>query len=84
MNKDAILRKITSRKFIITVALLIFSTLCVTHVIPVDIQDVWKELILGYAVAIAYIFSEGATDIAGVIQKGDTYVESDNDEPTVS
>lgn len=80
MNKELILRKLTSRKFIITVALLIFSTLCVTHVIPVDIQDVWKELILGYAVAVAYIFSEGATDVAGVISEGSKDGESDNDE----
>lgn len=83
MSKEQLIRKLTSRKFILTVVMLIFGILCITEVIPVDLQEKWKEMSVIAAGIIAYILSEGATDIAGILKenKGDVENgESDNDE----
>lgn len=67
MTKQDIIRKLTSRKFILTFALLIFGVLCVTGVIPQATQEQWKYIFMMSAGVIAYIFSEGVTDIFGII-----------------
>lgn len=70
MNKEQIIKKLTSRKFILTVAVLIFSILCVTGVIPVDMQEDWKGIAVSIAAVIAYVLGEGAADVAGAIHIG--------------
>lgn len=69
MNKEQILKKLTSRKFLLTLFLLVFGILCVTKVIPIDLQEQWKGIFIISAAVIAYIFGEGATDIAGIIKE---------------
>lgn len=71
MSKEQILRKLTSRKFILTVALLIFSILCITGVIPVDMQEEWRGIVIVTAGVIAYIVGESATDVVGIIQQNE-------------
>lgn len=71
MSKEQIIRKLTSRKFILTVALLIFSILCITGVIPVDMQEEWKGIVIITAGVIAYIVGESATDVVGIIQQNE-------------
>ena len=71
MSKEQIIRKLTSRKFILTVALLVFSILCITGVIPVDMQDGWKGIIITAAGVVAYIVGESATDVVGIIQQNE-------------
>ena len=81
MTKQDIIRKLTSRKFILTVALLIFGILCVTGVIPQSIQEQWKYIFIMSAGVIAYIFSEGVTDIFGIIaQNKNDSVEYESEE----
>ena len=75
MNKDILIRKLTSRKFLLTVFLLVFGILCVTKVIPVDLQEQWKFIFVMAAGVVAYILGEGATDIAGIIQQNKADVE---------
>lgn len=70
MSKEQIIRKLTSRKFLAALGLLIYTILCQTGVIPIPEQEAWKVIILGAAGIIAYIFSEGATDVASIIQEG--------------
>lgn len=67
MSKEQIIRKLTSRKFILTVILLIFGILCVTGVIPVNEQENWRGIFVTAAGIIAYIFAEGGTDIASIL-----------------
>ena len=69
MNKKEIIRKLTSRKFILTVALLVFGILCVTGVIPIEKQEDYKWIFMMAAGVIAYIVGEGATDVAGIIKQ---------------
>jgi 1,4-dihydroxy-2-naphthoate octaprenyltransferase len=71
MSKEQILRKLTSRKFILTVALLLFSILCITGVIPVDMQEEWRGIVIVTAGVIAYIVGESATDVVGIIQQNE-------------
>lgn len=75
MSKEQIIRKLTSRKFILTVALLIFSILCITGVIPVDMQEEWKGIVIITAGVIAYIVGESATDVVGIIQQNENEEE---------
>ena len=69
MSKEQIIRKVTSRKFLLTIFLLIFGILCITGVIPVDKQEQWRGIFIMAAGVIAYIVGEGATDIAGIIKQ---------------
>lgn len=69
MSKEQIIRKVTSRKFLLTIFLLAFGILCVTGVIPAESQEDWKGIFVMAAAVIAYIVGEGATDIAGIIQQ---------------
>lgn len=71
MSKEQIIRKLTSRKFILTVALLIFTILCTTGVIPVDFQNEWKGIVITAAGVVAYILGESATDVVGIIQQNE-------------
>lgn len=67
MKKEDIIRKLTSRKFILAVVLLTFGVLCVTGVIPADLQEQWKGIFVAAAGVIAYILAEGGTDIAAIL-----------------
>lgn len=83
MTKEIIIRKITSRKFILTVIFLIFGILCVTGVIPIDLQEQWKLLFSMAAGLIAYIVGESATDISSILKQNKEDIENaetDNDE----
>ena len=84
MTKEDIIRKLTSRKFILTIAMYVFAILCLTGVIPVQTQESWKWIILIGASIIAYVVSEGVTDIFGIIaknkQEADTIYELEEGE----
>ena len=69
MSKEQIVRKLTSRKFLLTIFLLAFGILCVTGVIPVEQQEQWRGIFIMAAGVIAYILGEGATDIAGILRQ---------------
>ena len=69
MTKQDIIRKLTSRKFILTVAMFVFSVLCLTGVIPVQTQESWKWVVMVGSGIIAYIVSEGVTDIFSIISQ---------------
>lgn len=69
MSKEQIIRKITSRKFILTLFLLVFGILCITGIIPIEKQEQWKGIVVMGAGVVAYILGEGATDIAGIIKQ---------------
>lgn len=71
MSKEQLIRKLSSRKFILTVALLIFSILCITGVVPVNMQEEWKGIIVVAAGVVAYIFGESATDVVSIIQENE-------------
>lgn len=68
MTKEQIIRKLTSRKFILAVFLLIFGILCATGTIPIGTQEEWKGVFVAAAGIIAYILGESGTDIAGILQ----------------
>ncbi len=69
MTKEDIIRKLTSRKFILALAMFVFSILCLTGVIPIEVQESWKYIAIGGATIIAYIVGEGATDIFSMLFK---------------
>lgn len=71
MSKEQIFKKLTSRKFILTVGLLVFNILCITGVVPVDMQEDWRGVVIVTAGVIAYILGESATDIMGLIQQNE-------------
>lgn len=77
MSKEQLIKKLTSRKFILTIALLIFGILCITGVIPVDMQEQWKGIVIITSGVIAYIVGEGATDVAGIIQQNKEDIENE-------
>lgn len=68
MSKQDFIRKITSRKFILAIFLIVFGVLCTLGVIPADTQEQWKAYTIMAAGVVAYIFGEGATDIVGIIK----------------
>ena len=76
MNKDILIRKLTSRKFLLTIFLLAFGILCVTGVIPVALQEQWKGIFVMGAGVVAYILGEGATDVAGILLQNKQEVEN--------
>ena len=75
MTKEEIIRKLTSRKFILTVAMFVFGILCLTGVIPVQSQESWKYVAICGSAIIAYIVGEGATDIFGILTQNKQDVE---------
>lgn len=77
MTKEALIRKLTSRKFLLTIFLLAFGILCVTGVIPIADQDQWKGIFVMAAGVIAYILGEGGTDIAGILQQNKVEAEEE-------
>lgn len=85
MTKQDLLRKLTSRKFILTVAMFIFGILCLTGVIPVQSQESWRWVAITGSAIVAYIVSEGVTDIFGILSQnkqdaGDIYELEDGEE----
>ena len=79
MSKEQIIRKLTSRKFILAVALLIFGILCATGVIRLEQQEDWRPVFVSAAGIIAYILAEGGTDIAGLCLQNKPEEEEAND-----
>ncbi len=77
MTKTDIIRKITSRKFILVFLYFVFNILCMTGVIPVDVQEQWKGILITGAGIIAYIFGEGVADIAGIISQNKQEIEEE-------
>lgn len=84
MTKEDIIRKLTSRKFILTVAMFVFGILCLTGVIPVQTQESWRWVAITGSAIVAYIVSEGVTDIFGILsqnkQEADTIYELEEGE----
>jgi len=80
MNKEDIIRKITSRKFIGAVAAFVVSLLVILGVISVDKKEEIYALIMMGGTIVAYIIGEGITDIAHAKQPIEEIEYEDGDE----
>ena len=64
MTKEDIIRKLTSRKFWVAIAMFVVALLSLTGVIKIeDKNDIYQLIILG-GTCVGYIVGEGLTDIA--------------------
>lgn len=63
MNKEDLIRKLTSRKFWVAVASFITALLVAFHVSDGSVSQV-TAVIMAFGSMIAYIFAEGWTDAA--------------------
>ncbi len=78
MTKEDIIRKLTSRKFWVAIAMFVVALLSLTGVIKVeDKTDIYQLIILG-GTCVAYILGEGLTDITH--QNNYEYIEEGEDE----
>lgn len=81
MTKQDIIRKLTSRKFIATVAMFVVTLLVALGVISIDKKEEIYALIVMGGTIVAYILGEGITDIAHATQQiQEIEYEEDGDE----
>lgn len=82
MTKQDIIRKLTSRKFIATVAMFVVTLLVALGVISIDKKEEIYALIVMGGTVVAYILGEGITDIAhaGQATQEIEYEDEDGDE----
>lgn len=80
MTKQDIIRKLTSRKFIATVAMFVVTLLVALGVISIDKKEEIYALIVMGGTVVAYILGEGITDIAYAGQATQEIEDEDGDE----
>lgn len=80
MTKQDIIRKLTSRKFIATVAMFVVTLLVALGVISIDKKEEIYALIVMGGTVVAYILGEGITDIACAGQATQEIEDEDGDE----
>lgn len=80
MTKEDIIRKLTSRKFIATVAMFVVTLLVALGVISIDKKEEIYALIVMGGTIVAYILGEGITDIAHAGQATQEIEDEDGDE----
>ena len=79
MTKEDIIRKLTSRKFWVAIAMFVVTLLVLTGVIRVEQkEEVYTLIILG-GTAVAYILGEGFTDMAHTPTQIEEYEEGDEE-----